>query len=68
MGSSRVVSGLALAALLFTGGSATAQQELAPKEGQPFPEIDFPLLDGSGFSSLSSYRGEKVLLMQFASW
>ena len=47
---------------------ASAQENFAPKDGEVFPEMSFPTLDGDGFASLKDFRGEKVLLMQFASW
>ncbi len=47
---------------------ASAQENFAPKDGEVFPEMSFPTLDGEGFASLADFRGKKVLLMQFASW
>ncbi|MHC5063806.1 MAG: hypothetical protein ACYTG5_07515 [Planctomycetota bacterium] len=52
--------------LLATGLSA--QDSLTPKDGEVFPEMSFPTLDGQDRMSLSDFRGQKVLLMQFASW
>lgn len=54
--------------LLATAAALPAQENLAPKEGQIFPEIEFPTLDGEDRMSLSAFRGQKILLMQFASW
>ena len=48
--------------------AASAQAGIAPQEGEVFPELSFPTLDGAGLASLKDYRGKKVLLMQFASW
>lgn len=36
--------------------------------GSVVPELELPLVDGSGVFSLSSLRGKKILLIQFASW
>ena len=47
---------------------SSAQVSFAPAEGEVFPELLFPTLDGEGLASLEDYRGQKVLLMQFASW
>ncbi len=58
-------------ALLLSVAPAPAQENLAnfaPKDGEVFPEMSFPTLDGDGFASLKDFRGKKVLLMQFASW
>ena len=46
----------------------SAQVNFAPAEGEVFPELSFPTLDGKSLASLEDYRGQKVLLMQFASW
>ena len=53
---------------LMAAAALPAQDSLAPREGQVFPEIEFPTLDGQDSMSLSAFRGQKVLLMQFASW
>jgi len=53
---------------LLAPAALPAQGKLAPKEGQVFPEIEFPTLDGQDRMSLSAFRGQKILLMQFASW
>ena len=53
---------------LLASAALPAQESLAPEEGQVFPEIEFPTLDGQDRMSLSAFRGQKVLLMQFASW
>ncbi len=44
----------------------------APKVGEPFPVQTFPVLgkpgDPAKLDSIASYRGKKLLLIQFASW
>jgi len=35
--------------------------------GQQYPDLLLPDLDG-GYGKLSDYRGQKVLLIHFASW
>ena len=37
------------------------------KEGQPFPDLTLPTLDGEPLS-IAAYRGRKVVLHVFASW
>ena len=40
---------------------------IGAKVGQMYPDFLLPRLDGD-FGRLSDYRGEKVLLVHFASW
>jgi thiol-disulfide isomerase/thioredoxin len=51
-------------ALLFLAPAGA----LAIKPGQTAPEIEGPLLDGSGKLSLSAYRGKVVYVDFWASW
>jgi hypothetical protein len=60
------VSSLLAASLLVS--SIRGQDDITPKAGQPFPEIAFPTLAGGKPVTLASFRGKKVLLIQFASW
>ena len=36
--------------------------------GRPYPQLVLPTLDGSRATSLADFRGQKVLLIEFASW
>ena len=36
--------------------------------GQVFPDIELPTIDGSKTVRLSELRGQRVLLIEFASW
>lgn len=36
--------------------------------GERIPDLELPLIDGSGSFDLAALRGERVLLIQFASW
>ncbi|MEM9381527.1 MAG: hypothetical protein AAGB93_16350 [Planctomycetota bacterium] len=36
--------------------------------GARVPDLELPLIDGSGTFDLATLRGRKVLLVQFASW
>lgn len=38
------------------------------KTGDAFPAIQLPSITGDGSSSITQYRGDKVLLHVFASW
>ncbi len=40
----------------------------APTVGGPHPQIVLPAIDGERVVALDSYRGQKVLLVHFASW
>ena len=40
----------------------------APKVGEKHPDFTLPRIDDGAPVSLSSLRGKKVLLIQFASW
>jgi hypothetical protein len=40
----------------------------APKVGERHPDFTLPKIDNRTPTSLSSFRGKKVLLIQFASW
>lgn len=39
-----------------------------PVEGQPYPELRLPTIDGKRTIDLRSYRGTKLVLIEFASW
>ncbi len=36
--------------------------------GQPLPHVHLPTIDGKEEMDLSSFRGKKLLLIEFASW
>jgi hypothetical protein len=42
--------------------------EVGMRAGQVLPDIELPLIDGSGSARLSELRGKKLLLVTFASW
>ena len=44
------------------------QEDFAWKPGQLLPDLELPRIDGSGSVRLSSLRGSRVILIQFASW
>ena len=44
------------------------QPSVGTEVGQFFPDFKLPSLEGDNLLSLSSFRGKRVLLIQFASW
>lgn len=36
--------------------------------GDPFPDLVFPAIDGDNSVRLSDHRGQRVVLVEFASW
>ena len=61
---------LALAACgLFLGSTSRASAaSYAPKVGERHPDFTLPTIGDRTPTSLSDFRGKKVLLIQFASW
>jgi cytochrome c biogenesis protein CcmG, thiol:disulfide interchange protein DsbE len=57
---------LALVGLLAFGLATKGSDALAL--GEPVPDSELPLLDGSGSGSLADYRGDWVLVNVWASW
>lgn len=52
-----------------TAPASTALPRRAPPEvGRPSGDLVLPTLDGSRTVDLATYRGRKVLLIEFASW
>jgi hypothetical protein len=41
---------------------------LVPELGAPIPNLVLPTIDGKQTIALSQYKGQKVLLIVFASW
>lgn len=52
--------------------TSTSVPTIDPKtwttEGAAIPDLELPRVDGDGTVSLASFRGKKLLLIQFASW
>lgn len=57
----------ALLLLACCGLMASDAPPVGTGVGQMYPDFRLPKLDGS-FGRLSDYRGNKVLLIHFASW
>jgi hypothetical protein len=59
---------LGIGMLLHAAGVVAASPpEIGTETGRMYPDFLLPDLDG-GVGRLSDYRGQKVLLIQFASW
>ncbi|MFT5153519.1 MAG: hypothetical protein ACI841_003520, partial [Planctomycetota bacterium] len=66
---------LAASVFTFAQDQAVAAQDSVPQTqvfgwgtGQLLPDIELPRIDGQGNMRLSSLRGQRVILIQFASW
>ena len=59
---------LATCGLLLGSTSRATAAPYAPKVGERHPDFTLPTIDNRTPTSLSSLRGKKVLLIQFASW
>ncbi len=74
---------LAMAMAIASGGGlALGEDDVADRElprsgdveiawpavGQALPDVRLPTLDREGAVRLSSFRGKKLLLIEFASW
>lgn len=63
----KMILGVALVAAMSASPRAAARAgEIGV--GKPYPEIRLPTVEGDRTLSLSSFRGRKVLLIEFASW
>ena len=59
----------AVATAVVTNAADTPKEpEIGREVGQIFPRTVLPSLDGKRTLSVSSFRGKKVLLIEFAAW
>jgi hypothetical protein len=58
----------AICGVMLGSTSAARAATYAPKVGERHPDFTLPTIDNRRPTSLSSFRGKKVLLIQFASW
>lgn len=63
-----IALGLVLLVLVAPAFSIARAGAYAPKVGERHPDFTLPRIDGREPVSLSDFRGNKVLLIQFASW
>jgi peroxiredoxin len=54
--------------MLLETSTRVSAASYAPKVGQRHPDFTLPTIGDRAPVSLSSFRGKKVLLIQFASW
>ena len=59
---------LATCGMILGSTSRASAASYAPKVGERHPDFTLPEIGDRTPSSLSSFRGKKVLLIQFASW
>ena len=57
-----------LAATILVAASTTTAQKRGAKVGDYHPDYTLPSLANGKPVSLSSFRGKKILLIEFASW
>lgn len=60
--------GYVAAALVLCCCPLAAGADYPPSVGQPHPDFTLPAIDDRAPVSLASFRGRKLLLIQFASW
>jgi peroxiredoxin len=54
--------------ILFGSTAYSRAASYAPKVGERHPDFTLPTIGDRKATSLSNFRGKKVLLIQFASW
>jgi peroxiredoxin len=54
--------------MILGSNSCGSAASYAPKVGERHPDFTLPTIGDRKPISLSSFRGKKVLLIQFASW
>ena len=59
---------LATCGMILGSTSRDSAASYAPKVGEKHPDFTLPRIDDRTQTSLSHFRGKKVLLIQFASW
>ena len=55
-------------AVSWMSADFASAERYAPKVGEQHPDFRLPRIDDREPVSLSDYRGQRVLLIQFASW
>jgi hypothetical protein len=64
----KLVLALAAGGMMLGSSSRASAAPYAPKVGERHPDFTLPAIHDRAPISLSSFRGKKVLLIQFASW
>jgi hypothetical protein len=60
--------GISIAAFLLLGTIITGADEYEPKVGESFPKLVLPSLEDGSPLSVTSFRGQKLVLHIWASW
>jgi hypothetical protein len=63
-----LVLALATCGAMLGSTSVGSGAPYAPRVGERHPDFTLPTIDNRTQTSLSGFRGKKVLLIQFASW
>ena len=56
------------AGLLLGAAAPLEAQSVGRAVGDFFPDVELPTIDGSETLRLSSFEGQRLLLIEFASW
>jgi len=64
----RLLTHITLLACLLVGSASAQQGKIGWEDGQFVPDLELPTIDGERTVRLSEFRGQRVLLIQFASW
>ena len=64
----RLTLALAACGMILGATTQASAASYAPKVGERHPDFTLPTIGDCAPISLSSFRGKKVLLIQFASW
>ena len=59
---------IGLGCALLSNAAAAAAGAYSPAGGERHPDFTFPAIDDGRPVSLSQFRGQKALLIHFASW
>lgn len=63
---SKLITVLTSVFILLSAGNVFSSSKI--QIGEPFPEFVLPSLEDGAPLSISSFRGEKIILHVFASW
>jgi hypothetical protein len=64
----KLVLAVAVCGMMLGSSARVLADSYVPKVGQRHPDLTLPTISDRSPVSLSSFRGKRVLLIQFASW
>jgi len=64
----RATAALCLSFSAIAAATPESGSKSGLREGDRFPDLRLPTLEGGEHQSISSFRGKKVLLLVYASW